>query len=348
MESITALLSELQQTSNQNVFVMMRYRSTPHFQEIEESIRETFSEYGLVARLAKDRAVVDDLWENIVLYMKHSRFGVAIFEDIDEREFNPNISLELGYMYALGKRCLLLKEKRMPRLPTDIYGRIYRDFDALNLRSSLEKQIREWCKIDLQLSPIGQYPKTDSTNLIILYDNLTEDPEFRTWGVFSTDGLFSKHIRLHWDDESGDSGKISPFIDLSAENTESVGINKVFKVLRGRARFEYRSMYSDAENPNLLFCMIPMKGKLIDLLEVGAKETAEPANAYSPYRLRYFVPESQISDKVWHKAYIDFDFSTIPDATYSIFAPRINEGCPRPGGGRLQIRNLELLVPSED
>ena len=88
---------------------MMRYRTSPHFKEIEDCLRDTLSEFGLIARLAKDRAIVDDLWENIVLYMRHSRFGIALFEDIDEREFNPNISLELGYMYALGKRCLLLK-----------------------------------------------------------------------------------------------------------------------------------------------------------------------------------------------------------------------------------------------
>ena len=160
MKSTPDLVSELQQTSNQNVFIMMRYRTSPHFKEIEDCIRETLSKYGLIARLAKDRAIVDDLWENIILYMRHSRFGVALFEDIDEREFNPNISLELGYMYALGKRCLLLKEKRMPRLPTDIYGRIYRDFDALNLLSSIGKQIREWCEKDLQLRPIGKEPKS--------------------------------------------------------------------------------------------------------------------------------------------------------------------------------------------
>ena len=57
----------------------------------------------MIARFAKDRALVDGLWDNIVLYMRHCRFGLVVFEDIDEREFNPNISLELGYMYALGR-----------------------------------------------------------------------------------------------------------------------------------------------------------------------------------------------------------------------------------------------------
>lgn len=347
MKKTSAFLSELQQTSNLNVFVMMRYRSSPHFKEIEECIRKTVGIYGLIARLAKDSAIVDDLWGNIVLYMEQCRFGIGVFEDIDERDFNPNISLELGYMYALGKRCLLLKEKRMPRLPADICGKIYRDFDVLNLYSSIEDQIHKWCKRDLGLTPIDQIPEATSKHFIVSYDNQSEDSDFRTWGVFSTDGQFSRHIVLNRFEQSSSSIKNYPIIDLSTDSTESVGINKDFDLLKGRARFEYKAIHSNAENPNLLFCMIPMQGKPYDLLEVGAKTRDEAANAFSPYRLRYFIPEEHIGDGIWHQAIIDFDFSRISNASYSIFAPRINEGCPRPGGGRLYFKNIELLVSTE-
>ena len=112
-------IEELQKTSNSNVFVMMRYRSAVQFQQIEDAIRRASSEFGLTALFAKDRALVEDLWENIQIYMRFSRYGVAVFEEIDEREFNPNISLELGYMYAHNRRCLLLKDRRMPLMPTD-------------------------------------------------------------------------------------------------------------------------------------------------------------------------------------------------------------------------------------
>ena len=341
-------ISELQRTANQNVFVMMRYRSTPHFEEMESCIREILRGYGLIARLAKDSAVVDDLWGNIIIYMEQSRFGIAIFEDIDERDFNPNISLELGYMYALGKRCLLLKEKRMPRLPTDICGRIYRDFDVLNLRSSIEEQMSEWCRKDLGLSRVDGDENSVADQYVIAFDNSAEDPKFRTWGVFSTDGLFSEHIRLRVGENLSHSPRSREFIELSVGGMESVGINKDVPSLQGRARFEYKAIHSNAENPNLLFCMIPMQNELSDLLEVGAKRRSEPANAYSPYRLRHFVPGSHIGDDIWHQAVIDFDFRNTPTASYSIFAPRINEGCPRPGAGRLYVRNFELLVPVED
>ena len=345
MTTNSKYLTELQQTSNSNVFIMMRYRRlNPHFIEIEECIRKTLKLYGLIGRLAKDSAIVDDIWGNIVLYMEQCRFGIVVYEDIDEREFNPNISLELGYMYATGKRCLLLKEERMPRLPTDICGKIYKDFDALNLSSSIEKQIHEWCKNDLGLKIIDESLQLTTKHTEIIYDNQSEDPDFRTWGVFATDGLFMKHIVLKRENDTDSDIKIYPFIELSADSTESVGINKYFDILKGKVRFEYKAIQSTAENPNLLFCMIPMQGKPYELLEVGAKVTDEPANAFSPYRERYFVPEWHIGDNLWHQTTIDFDFKNTPKASYSIFAPRINEGCPRPGGGKLQVKNIEIFI----
>ncbi len=53
----------------QSVFVMMRYRPGPQFHEIEASIESTVAEYELKARMAKDAAYADDLWENIRTYM---------------------------------------------------------------------------------------------------------------------------------------------------------------------------------------------------------------------------------------------------------------------------------------
>ena len=152
------LLSELKQSSEHNVFVMMRYRASDHFRQIETVIRETLSKYGLTARLAKDAALSDDLWGNIEIYMRYCRFGIAVFEEIDEREFNPNISLELGYMYALTRRCLLLKDRHMPRLPTDICGRIYRSFDTHLLAESLAEKIQNGAR-KIWVCRSGQRPR---------------------------------------------------------------------------------------------------------------------------------------------------------------------------------------------
>jgi hypothetical protein len=327
---------------------MMRYRSTTHFSEIENVIRRNLLDFGLVARLAKDAALVEDLWENIVLYMQYSRYGVAIFEDIEERDFNPNISLELGFMYALKKRCLLLKEKRMPRLPTDICGRIYRNFDCYDIAASLSSEIRNWCANDLGLQERSERVEAFEISGVVVFDNRTDDPEFSTWGSVSSDGLHGDHLTLVHPKAISNPEEAVPVMKLSTAGVEYVGLNKAVPFLRGKMRFEFMAVRSSATNPNLLFCMIPMKGICTDLIEVGAQRRAERANAYSPYRERYFVPEDQIGDGSWHYASLEFDFTKIRDASYSIFAPRINEGCPRPGPGELKIRNVELYVASED
>lgn len=71
---------------NKNVFVMMRYREDQRFIELENVIRNTLSIYDLKAQLAKDCAYYDDVWANIVWYIKNSKYGLAVFEEIDERE----------------------------------------------------------------------------------------------------------------------------------------------------------------------------------------------------------------------------------------------------------------------
>lgn len=145
---------DLTLTSKKNVFVMMRFSDESQFNELELSIRDAVYKYGLFARLAKDRAYAEDIWPNIVFYMQNCEYGIAVFEEIDVREFNPNVSMELGYMYALGRSCLLLKDKRMPRLPVDICGKIYKDFDTYDIKKTVTRRISEWCEHDLGLAKI--------------------------------------------------------------------------------------------------------------------------------------------------------------------------------------------------
>ena len=323
---------------------MMRYRSAVQFQQIEDAIRRASSEFGLTALFAKDRALVEDLWENIQIYMRFSRYGVAVFEEIDEREFNPNISLELGYMYAHNRRCLLLKDRRMPLMPTDICGRIYRDFDVFNLDKSISDQVTAWCERDLGLARVVKRPLEAAVEPAVVFDSAVDDPQFRTWGVFSTVCAFADHIRV----QPGELGG-GLVLQLIAYGNESVGVNKEFDQMMGKVRVEYQAVRSDAQNPNLLFCMIPMQegNRRRKLIEVGASTESEPANAYSPYRQRYFVPHEEIGDGSWHTAEIGFDFTKTPTVAYSIFAPRVNEGCPRPGSGELLVRSVRLLSPRE-
>ena len=137
-----------------NVFLMIRFKSDVRYKTIENTIKEQMKSYGLKVLKADDKAYTDDLWENVCLYMLGCNYGIAVFEDIDERDFNPNIVLELGFMLALNKRCLILKEKTLPKMPADIVGKLYKEFDFFNIESSISDQIKRWANdigLDLAL-----------------------------------------------------------------------------------------------------------------------------------------------------------------------------------------------------
>jgi hypothetical protein len=72
-----------------------------------------------------------------------------VFDDFDTRDFNPNISIEYGFMRGIGKRVLLLKELRLRALPTDITGKLYREFNMMDPDRTIAKQISLWAERDL-------------------------------------------------------------------------------------------------------------------------------------------------------------------------------------------------------
>jgi protein-tyrosine-phosphatase len=129
-----------------NVFLMMRFRKTKQHRDIGETISAILNEYSLNLLRADFRQYHDELWGNVQSYMNASHYGIAAFEQIDERDINPNVSLELGYMFGQHKQCLLLKEKRVPSLPSDLVGRLYREFDSYNIEQTVRDEVRQWLR----------------------------------------------------------------------------------------------------------------------------------------------------------------------------------------------------------
>jgi len=70
--------------------------------------------------------------------------AIVVFEDVELREFNPNVALELGFILSQSKPCLILKEKRLPRPPADIIGHLWREFDSFRPDVTLEEQVSRW------------------------------------------------------------------------------------------------------------------------------------------------------------------------------------------------------------
>lgn len=127
-----------------NVFLMMRFKTGIQYDEIHAAIQDQLKPYGLSVLRADDKDYTGDLWENVCLYMLGSSYGVAVFEEIDSREFNPSVALELGFMLAHNKRCLILKDRRMSQMPTDIVGKLYKEFDTYRITETVEVALKSW------------------------------------------------------------------------------------------------------------------------------------------------------------------------------------------------------------
>jgi protein-tyrosine-phosphatase len=129
-----------------NAFVIMRFADTDQNRALLGSLSATLSDYGINPLRADMQFFTSDLWENVRAYMDACDFGVAVFEQIDQRDFNPNVGIELGYMLGQGKKVLLLREKRLPSLPTDITGQLHREFDAFRIAETVPPRIVEWLR----------------------------------------------------------------------------------------------------------------------------------------------------------------------------------------------------------
>lgn len=137
-----------------NVFAITRFprddRSDPMSAALAKC-RQACYESGLELHLASDRTIADDLWANVAAHMWSSRFAIAIFEDRVGRGLNHNVSIEIGSMLMAGRRCALLKDLTIDRLPTDLVGRIYKPVD-LGDAQTVYRSVKDWIKVDLGIA----------------------------------------------------------------------------------------------------------------------------------------------------------------------------------------------------
>lgn len=125
-------------------FLMMKFEDTKIQTEIIQIIKSHFESKGLNLLRADDKWYADDLFTNIKTYMHGCSFGVALFERINSNYFNPNVSLEIGYMMAMNKPILFLKDKTLTSLHTDLVGKLYHEYDFQNPQNTLPTVIDRW------------------------------------------------------------------------------------------------------------------------------------------------------------------------------------------------------------
>jgi hypothetical protein len=125
-------------------FIMMKFGTTTAHADIEAGIKAVLSKYGFIGLLARDKEYHEDLYPNIQTYMHGCGFGIAVFERIESDDFNPNVSLEVGYLMGLKKMVLLLKDKTLQTLHTDLVGKLYRSFDPLHPDKTIGSEVERW------------------------------------------------------------------------------------------------------------------------------------------------------------------------------------------------------------
>lgn len=125
-------------------FIIMQLRDTTAHQKIFEAIKNTLKSNGIIGLRADEKQYHDDLLQNVITYLHGCNFGIAVFERIEGEDFNPNISLEVGYLMAMRKPICLLKDKSLKTLHTDIIGRVYQVFDPYDPFTTISRELSSW------------------------------------------------------------------------------------------------------------------------------------------------------------------------------------------------------------
>jgi len=216
--------------------------------------------------------------------------------------------------------------------------------EFLNRRGRLGELV-EYCSINRPHFPWidTEFPQgyKPPMRYTLVYNSQTEKIPFASWTTFSSVGGTFSRIKLT--QRTGD-GFVA--FELRAFDNESVGVNKSLRFLRGRVDFDYKVLESNVQAPNILFYMIPMQETGFGrsgLVEVGTDVQDDPRNVHSPYRKSDFAPIKHYGDNQWHQKSLSFDFTDTPDAFYSIFGPRINEGSGHTGPGSFLVANIQVF-----
>jgi hypothetical protein len=146
---ITASLNRLRKIHHDPAklgFLVMRFTPDNPFKRIVKVIKETAKKHGLAVIRADDYQFHGDVWGNVRTLLHGCGFGIVVYERIDKDEPNANVGLEIGYLMAMNKPVLLLKDRTVKSLQSDLAGKLYIPFDPHNPESSIPGQMTKWLK----------------------------------------------------------------------------------------------------------------------------------------------------------------------------------------------------------
>jgi hypothetical protein len=122
----------------------MRFAAAKPFKRIVKVIKKVAEKHGLVIVRADDNYFHADLWGNVRTLLHGCSFGIAVYERINSEEPNANVGLEVGYLMAMNKPVLLLKDNTVRSLQSDLAGKLYKTFDPHDPEGTLPEQMTGW------------------------------------------------------------------------------------------------------------------------------------------------------------------------------------------------------------
>lgn len=126
------------------IFVIMPFQE--ELNKVYEIIKDIFASKGYSAIRADEKEFTNDLWENVRVYLECCNVAVAVFDKNDQDNYNPNVAIEVGYMLSKGNKVCLLKDKKLPQLPSDLISKMYKEYDSDDIEGTLPKQLELWIR----------------------------------------------------------------------------------------------------------------------------------------------------------------------------------------------------------
>lgn len=124
---------------DKNVFVMTSYK--PQLAPLLKRVKKALIELELDPIVASEHHITDDLYNPIACLLCCS-YGLAIFDRAETHQrHNPNVVYELGMMDILKRPCVILKHKKLSKMPSDLLSRLYQGYGS---NDEAVKKINAW------------------------------------------------------------------------------------------------------------------------------------------------------------------------------------------------------------
>lgn len=122
-----------------NVFIMVSYRAK--LAPLVKSLKARLVDLRLNPVVAREHRLTDDLYNPVACLLCCS-YGVAVFDRPEISQIhNPNVVYELGMMQLLKRPCVILKHRKLKKMPSDLLSKLYEDYSS---RADAVKRVSDW------------------------------------------------------------------------------------------------------------------------------------------------------------------------------------------------------------